>query len=91
MVINAFLRIGYEDGREMELVQDRIRGGFSINSVGYSVSATRVTKGASRLLVLHLVSVSKSGRFHENEPKQRDQPQPWLESLATPATVTLRL
>jgi hypothetical protein len=50
-----------------------------------------VTKGASRLLVLHLVSVSKSGRFHENEPKQRDQPQPWLESLATPATVTLRL
>jgi hypothetical protein len=40
------------------------------------------SSGASRLLgqglvlVLRLVCLRKCGRFHEPEPKQRDQPEP---------------
>jgi hypothetical protein len=57
-------------------------------------------KDASRLLVLRLVCLCKCGRFHEPEPKQRDQLEPCARAVRysvgtvsihcryTPATVT---
>jgi hypothetical protein len=41
-------------------------------------TSCKTPKGASTLLilVLRLVCLRKCGRFHEPEPKQRDQPEP---------------
>jgi hypothetical protein len=33
------------------------------------------------VLVLRLVCLRKCGRFHEPEPKQRDQPEPWARAV----------
>jgi hypothetical protein len=45
----------------------------------YEMQASLTYKGASRLIVL--VCLHKCGQFHEPEPKQRDQPEPWAPAV----------